>query len=322
MSDTHRLNVFLVAAETLNFSEAARQLHMTQPSVSQHIQALEQQFDQPLFYRHGRYVELTEGGRRLAALARDMMDHWVHIEEEMETLKGEVTGHLLVGCSTTPGKYILPQLLAEFHRSYPKVSITCHVASQELSLEMLCGGEVHFALASAPHICHSDVEFRPFTVDPVQLIAPLNHPWAKTREIDPEELYDADFIMREDGSGTRAAVSEALAEIGIHENELRTFLTLGNSEAIALAVQEELGVAFVSRFVSTRLVADQVATITVRGLTVQRDIYFGRHIRRPATGAQLIFWNYVWDRVKNDPAYPEMVGYETPMTVGMQAEGK
>jgi DNA-binding transcriptional LysR family regulator len=301
MSDTHRLNVFLVAADTLNFSEAARQLHMTQPSVSQHIQALEQQFDQPLFYRHGRYVELTEGGRRLAKLARDMMDRWVRIKEEMENLKGEVTGHLLVGCSTTAGKYILPQLLADFHRSYPKVSITCHVASQEHSLEMLCNGGVHFALASAPHICHSDVEFRPFTVDPVQLIAPLNHPWAACNEVDPDKLYDADFIMREEGSGTRAAVSAALAEIGIHEHELHSLLTLGNSEAIALAVQEGLGVAFVSKFVASRLVGEQVAVIRVRGLTVHRDIYFGRHTRRPATAAQLTFWKCIWDKVKQDP---------------------
>jgi DNA-binding transcriptional LysR family regulator len=279
MTDTHRLHVFLVAAETLNFSEAARQLHMTQPSVSQHIQALEQQFDQALFYRYGRYVELTEGGQRLVTLARDMMERWTRLEEEMETLKGEVTGHLLVGCSTTPGKYILPQLLARFHRSYPKVSVTCHVSSQERSLEMLCNGEVHFALASAPHVCHSDVEFRRFTVDPVQLIAPLNHPWAARAEIEPEDLYGADFIMREEGSGTRAAVSEALATVGIRENDLHTFLTLGNSEAIALAVQEELGVAYVSQFVVTRLVPGQVATIRVRGLDIEREIYFGRHTR-------------------------------------------
>jgi DNA-binding transcriptional LysR family regulator len=301
MSDTHRLHVFLVAAETLNFSEAARQLHMTQPSVSQHIQALEQQFDQPLFYRYGRYVELTEGGRRLVTLARDMVVCWARIEEEMETLKGEVTGHLVVSCPTTLAKYILPQLLVQFHRSYPRVSITSQMSSQEQSLEMLCNGELHFALASTPHTCHSDVEFRRFMVDPVQLIAPLSHPWATRGEIEPEELYDADVIMREAGSGTRSAVREALATVGIHENDLRTFLTLCNSEAIALAVQEELGVAFVSQFVVSRLVAGKVATIRVTGLDIRREIYFGRHTRRPATMAQTAFWQYIWDWVELAP---------------------
>jgi DNA-binding transcriptional LysR family regulator len=212
-----------------------------------------------------------------------------------------VTGHLIVGCSTTPGKYILPPLLAEFHRSYPKVSVACHVASQELSLQMLCDGAVHFALASAPHICHSDVEFRRYTVDPVELIAPLTHPWARRGEVEPEELYGADFIMREEGSGTRAAVREALAAVGVHENELSTFLTLGNSEAIALTVEEELGVAFVSRFVARRLVGERVATVRVRGLTVEREIYFGRHTRRPATVAQAAFWQQFWDNVDTLP---------------------
>lgn len=293
MSDTHRLNVFLVAAEALNFSEAARQLQMTQPSVSQHIQALEQQFDQPLFHRHGRYVELTEGGKRLAALARDMMDCWVRIEEEMETLKGEVAGHLVIGCSTTPCKYILPRLLAGFHHNYRRVSITCHTLPPERALQILCDGEVHFALSASPPICHSNVEFLAVAVDTIQLIAPLSHPWASRPEIEPEGLYEVDFIMREEGSGTRAAVSRALANAGVHENELRTVLTLGNSEAVAMAVQEGLGAAFVSGFAIDRLVGDRVTTVPVRGLNIEREIYFGRHTGRPATGAQVAFWEHV-----------------------------
>jgi DNA-binding transcriptional LysR family regulator len=295
MSDTHRLHVFLVAAETLNFSEAARQLHMTQPSVSQHIQALEQQFDQPLFQRCGRYVELTPAGVRLVELAGEMMERWTQIEEEMETLKGEVTGHLVVGCSTTPGKYILPPLLARFHRRYPRVSVACRVASQARSLQMLCDGEVHFALASAPHVCHSDVEFHPFTLDPVVLITPLSHPWAARGAVEPADLYGGDFILREEGSGTRQAVREALAALGFAENELPTFLTLGSSEAIAMAVEEGLGVAFVSRIVARRLAGSRVATVAVRGLTVEREIHFGRHTRRPVTGAQAAFWQHFWE---------------------------
>lgn len=309
MSDTHRLHIFLVAAETLNFSEAARQLHMTQPSVSQHIQALEQQFDQPLFYRCGRYVELTPAGRRLAELAGDMMERWTQIEEEMESLKGEVTGHLMVGCSTTPGKYILPPLLAQFHRRYPKVSIACHVAPQAHALPMLCDGEVHFALASAPHICHSDVEFRPFIVDPVELIVPSSHPWAARSVIEPDDLLAGSFITREPQSGTRQAVREALAGVGIAENELATFLTLGSSEAIAMAVEEGLGVAFVSRIVARRLAGSRVTPVGVRGLTIEREIHFGRHTRRPTTRAQAAFWEHFWAGVDTLPAELEAVSH-------------
>lgn len=293
MLDTHQLNVFLEAAETLNFTQAAQRLHMTQPSVSQHIQALEQHFGTPLFNRVGRYIELTDAGRALLPLAREMVNRSVLIEETMKSLEGEVHGHLLVGCSTTPGKYILPSLLANFHRLYPKVRVSCHVASQDQALQMACDGDVHFALASAPHMVCKDVEFHKFMTDEVILIAPLDHPWAARDEIEPEELYDADFIFREESSGTQTAVREALAPLGIDVDQLETILILGNAEAIALAVQEGLGLGFVSSIVYTRLVQGSVAPIKVRGLAIHRDIFLGCHTRRPPTVAQTAFWELI-----------------------------
>lgn len=293
MLDAHQLNVFLAAAETLNFTQAAARLHMTQPSVSQHIQALEHHFGHVLFIRSGRTLQLSEAGMALVPLARDMVSRSVHIEELMKSLEGEVHGHLLVGCSTTPGKYILPHLLANFHRLYPQVRVSCHVASQLESLERLCEGEIHLALVSQPQIAPRELELRMFTVDPVVLIAPLDHPWAERDEIDPEELYSADFILREDGSGTKQAVESGLTAIGIESDRLDTLLILGNSEAIALAVEEGLGVGFVSNMVYTKLVQDRVARVNVRGLNIQRDIFIGRHTRRPATVAQTAFWEFI-----------------------------
>ena len=97
MLDAHQLNVFLVAAETLNFTLAARRLHMSQPSVSQHIQSLEQYFDQSLFIRSGRTLQLTDAGEALVPLAQDMVNRSIRIEETIKSLQDEVYGHLLVG---------------------------------------------------------------------------------------------------------------------------------------------------------------------------------------------------------------------------------
>ena len=148
MLDAHQLNVFLAAAETLNFTKAAERLHMTQPSVSQHIQSLEQHFGMDLFVRAGRRIELSDGGMALVPLARELVRQSIHIEENMASLKGEVHGHLLVGCSTTPGKYILPHLLARFHDMHPRVQVTCQVTSQSHAAQMLYDGDTHFALTS------------------------------------------------------------------------------------------------------------------------------------------------------------------------------
>ena len=293
MLDTHQLNVFLAAADTLNFTQAARLLHMSQPSVSQHIQSLEQTFGQELFVRTGRRIELTDAGYALMPLARDMVERSIAIEETMKSLEGEVYGHLRVGCSTTPGKYILPQLLATFHQRFPLVRMSCQVMPQGQAIEMLCDGLVHIAMVSEPHLSCTTAESRRFMVDPVYLITPLDHPWAQRSEISPEELYKGVFIVREEESGTYTAVANALADHDIAMHELNTLLTLGSSEAIALAVQEGIGVGFVSQIVVTRLVAGQVAVVPVQGLDIYREIHIGSQTRKPASAAQRAFWAFI-----------------------------
>jgi DNA-binding transcriptional LysR family regulator len=295
MLDAHQLNVFLTAATTLNFTAAARQLHMSQPSVSQHIRELENFFDTQLFVREGRRIYLTDAGVALIPMAQRLVSASVSLEEKMRSLKEEVYGHLVVGCSTTSGKYILPFLLAEFLKRHPKVEATCHVASRAISLQMLCDGEVQLALASANEFCQ-DVEFKRLIGDPVVLIAPLDHPWAEKGEVEPQELLRGSFIMREEGSGTRSVAAQGLQKMGLSMDQLPRALTLGNSEAIALAVQEGIGVAFSPQSVVDYIVSGRVAPVKIKGLSMQQDIYIGRHKRHPATVAQTAFWNFVQER--------------------------
>jgi DNA-binding transcriptional LysR family regulator len=294
MLDAHQLNIFLVASETLNFTQAAQLLHMSQPSVSQHIKSLEQHFEVNLFERTGRQLRLSDAGEALLPLAREMVNQSIRIEEEMVSLRGEVYGHLLVGCSTTPGKYVLPQLLARFHHQHPMVKVTCQVSPQANAIEMLCEGRIHFALSSHSHnqSC-TDAEFHLFLRDPVMLIAPLEHPWSRRGEISAKELLEENFILREEESGTFATVKSALQKTGLSIYDLKTLLTLGNSEAIALAVQEGLGVGFVSNTVVNGMRQPNIAVITVRGLEISRDIYIGQYTGRPATVAQAAFWKMI-----------------------------
>jgi DNA-binding transcriptional LysR family regulator len=292
MLDAHQLNVFLTAAQTLNFTAAAKQLHMSQPSVSQHIRELENYFDTPLFVREGRRIFLSDAGKALIPMAQQLVKASVRIEETMQSLRTEIYGHLMVGCSATSGKYILPFLLAEFLKRHPKVEATCHVSSRAISLQMLCDGQVHLAVASANEFCQ-EVEFQKLISDPVVLITPLDHPWAVKGEIEPHELLQERFIMREDGSGTKAVAAQGLQRLGLTMEQLPRVLTLGNSEAIALGVQEGIGVAFITQSVVDYLVSGRVAPVKVRGLELRQDIYIGRHMHYPATAAQTAFWEFI-----------------------------
>jgi DNA-binding transcriptional LysR family regulator len=211
----------------------------------------------------------------------------------MDSLKGSIHGHLIVGCSTTPGKYILPNLLARFHRKHPQVRVTCQVSPQVDALKSLEEGNAHFALFSLSHDDFPNIEAISFLCDPITLIVPLDHPWARRAEIEAEELVTSDLIMREPSSGTFSVVREALAQHNISMSNLRILLTLGNAEAIAMAVEEGLGGGFVSKLVVERLCRGKVAEVRVRDMDICRQIFIGRNGKRPATNAQEAFWNFL-----------------------------
>jgi DNA-binding transcriptional LysR family regulator len=291
MPEVHQLKVFLTAAETLNFTRTAKQLHLSQPTVSQHIQSLEKYFGTKLFHRTGRTIELTDSGRTLIPLANDLVNVSTHIKETMDSLKGEVFGHLIVGCSTTPGKFILPQILAKFHQKYPQVIVTCQVFAQKDAIEKLYKGEVNLALTSEYRENSKDAESILFYEDPIVLIAHADHPFAQKEEMELDDLLEAEFIMREESSGTNKAVEEALNEVGFSQKNLNKILTLGNSEAIALSVQEKLGVGFVSKMVVDKICSLNVKIIDIKGVDIKREIYLSRQLFRHSSSAQNAFWN-------------------------------
>ncbi len=295
MLDAHQLNIFLVAAELENFSEAARQLSLSQPSVSAQIQSLESRLGTQLFHRAGRHIHLTEAGQALLPLAREMVDLSIRIEETMASLEGKVVGHLKIGCSTTAGKYVMPRLIARFCEAYPQVQVTCNMSTRQNAIQMLREGKVHVAVTSL-RLSYKHIEYRQFLTDQVVLIVPPDHPWAERDQIEPQELLEADFIMREETAGTRRVLQEGLAEHDLSIERLQVVMTLGNSEAIRMAVQEGLGLAFISRLAATNcLQVGQLAQVDVAGLDLKQALYIGHHTRRPATQSQSAFWEFIYD---------------------------
>ncbi len=293
MLDVYELKVFLTAAETENFSEAARQLNLTQPAVSMQIRALERKLDVKLFHRAGRSLALSERGKALLPLARDVVNRAIRIEEEIESLKGEVVGHLKIGCSTATGKYILPHLAARFRRAHPAVQLSIINHSRESVLAALGDGTLQLAVVSSTP-SSKEFNFRHFFTDYVVLIVPVEHPWATRERITPLDLRETDFILRDKESGTREQMELALSEFGLSTDDLNVVMELGNSEAISMAVEEGIGAAFVSRAVAQRgIELGQIREVKVTGFSLQREVFIANSTRHPATRAQTEFWNFV-----------------------------
>jgi DNA-binding transcriptional LysR family regulator len=299
MLNIHQLNVFVIAAETLNFTQTAKRLHLTQSSVSQHIKSLETQIGMELFIRRGRALQITEAGEILLPLAQEIVEDSIQAIEQMELLKTEVHGNLLIGCNTALGKYVLPILLAEFQKRFPLIKITCSRLSLQDTITLLSKGEIHFALTNMEDSCEDSGEFQLFTKEPVVLIAPKGHPWSQKREIYTDDLYDEGFIMREPQSDLYKVVKKDLMGVGVDIDKLNTRMVMGTSEAIALTVEQGGGCGFVSRMVANKTCGKRVDVINVHGLSIFLEIYFGRQIAHPGTGAQAAFWDFITRQYSN-----------------------
>lgn len=286
--NTRQLEVFLAASETLNFTQAAQKLNISQPSVSQHIQALEEHFGMALFSRSGRTIELSDAGNTLLPLAREIVYMTARLEESMSSIKEGVHGHLRLGCGTATGRYIIPRVLACYHQICPQVRATCVAGSQAEVLSLLSDGKIQLAFTGSQEEIQ-DIEFTKLSTETVRLIVPARHPLAAKDSIALHELNGVDVILPPATSDIYEIVSLELTKAGFAVKNLSSQLTMGNLESIALSVQEGLGVAFVPDLVIDQLTPDSVQIVDIQGVNIEMDLYLARNLRRSATAAQIEF---------------------------------
>ena len=296
MIDLMRLRAFVYAAESLSFSEAARQLHLTQPTISHHIKALERTLGVELFTRSGHVLKLTEGGRLLLPFAHQLIHQAIELQELMASLQEGIVGHLRVACSTTAGKYILPRLAARFCQRFPDVKVSILACRPLHVIPQLLEGEANLAVVSSYDLCGNGFECQAFFDDTIALIVPSSHPWTQRQAVDPADFLDEPLLIREPTSGTRRVMLTEFAKHDIGLDDLQIFLELGNAEAIARTVESGYGVSFISTLAADwALKLGRVAVVPVAEFELQRTIYMVRRTLNTPNRAQEAFWNFVHD---------------------------
>ena len=293
MLNLNELSVFLAVAKYGTFSEAGRQLHLSQPAISQTIDNLEKRYGIKLFLRQGRGVCLTEAGQMLRPLSSELLASARHVDESMASLQGAVVGELDIDCSTASGKYLLPGLAARFRRQFPQVRINVHVTGRETAFRKLLAGETSFIVTSKV-VEHSELEYQAFFEEELILIAAPDHPWARSSRVVPADLLGEPLISREEAAGTYRTSMEGLRRFDILPDMLTVVMVSGNAEAVVVAVEEGIGVAFVSSLSAAHsLELGRVVNINVNGLTLKREIYMAHNHRYTPTRAQVEFWSFV-----------------------------
>ena len=301
MVDLERVHTFLIAAEQLNFSEAAKRLHLSQPTVSHHIKGLEASMGVELFDRQGHALRLTEAGRLMLPWARKLVYQALEMQELMGSFNEEIAGHLRIACSTTAGKYILPQMAARFTQRHPNIRVSVLGCLPEGMMLQLMDEEANLGVVSSYDLCGNEFECQEFFSDTMALYVAAGHPWAQRERIEPAELMSEPFIIREATSGTRRVMLTELAKHDITLDDLQINLEIGNAEAIVRTVQAGFGVSFVSTLAAA-WAHDQglVKQVQVEGLELNRIVYMMRRTFSVPNRVQEVFWNFVHDPANQD----------------------
>jgi DNA-binding transcriptional LysR family regulator len=241
-----QLITFAAVAEHRNISRAAVALHLSQPAVSGQLRQLQDEFGEPLYQRDGRGVRLTPAGEQLASYATRLRDTWRQAHAYRDALRGLEQGTLRIGASTTPASYLLPYLIADFHRRYPDVTV--HTADGNTSEIVGALGSVDIAMIEGPVGADlpPDTAVHAWRQDEIVAIMPRSHPLAQAGEARRVALADVGsypLVLREAGSGVRQIVERAFARAGV---PMRVALEIAGVEGVKEAVRAGMGIGFVS----------------------------------------------------------------------------
>jgi DNA-binding transcriptional LysR family regulator len=291
--DLRRLEIFAKVAELGSFSRAAEALFLTQPTISEHVRALEDELGVQLLDRLGRGATPTRAGQLLLGYARRMLTLSREAHQALERFQGRMTGELVVGGSTIPGEYVLPALIGQFKVKYPDISISLLIGSTRQVSDWLEEGRVEVGVVGARPAART-LEAKELMPDELVVVVPASHPWATRRTTTLGDLQKEPMVVRERGSGSREAFEHALQEAGVSLANLRIVGEMGSTQAVKQAVRAGVGIALISkRAVEDECRAGLLACVKVKDLRVARAFYLVTHRDRTRSPLAQAFVEFI-----------------------------
>jgi DNA-binding transcriptional LysR family regulator len=262
-----QLRVFAAVARHQSFTRAAEELNLTPPAVSMQIKELESEVGLPVFDRSPRHVSLTMVGEYMLAHTQRVLRSIRDAEDMVARFRGLRTGPLDVGMVST-ANYFLPRLLARFRNEHPGIEIRLQVCNnRDEVVALLREGVVELAIMGRPPSGWPS-RAEPFAMHPHVLVTAPDHAFAHAEEVSVRAVVEEGFIVREAGSGTRAALDEYLQA---HHVRARVVMEMSSNEAIKQAVMSGMGVALLSlHTIGLELEHGLIAVPNVEGLPVMR----------------------------------------------------
>jgi DNA-binding transcriptional LysR family regulator len=282
-----QLEVFLAVARERSFSRAAKKIHSSQPTLSEHVSELEGELGKKLFLRRGRDVTMTEAGRVFEQYAASAVASVEGARQALGDLDGLAHGSLLIGASTTPGLYVMPGIVAAFRARYPGVDLKLQIANSQVIEDRVRERELDLGIVGGHAVSPGEECLAAGMLDELVLIVAPGHAWAGRRDIAPGSLAAEPLLVREPGSATRSVTERTLQRAGV---KFRVAMELDHTEAIKQGVMAGLGVAFVSVYaVQGETSTGRLRALRLRGVRIHRHFHVIHHEARRVTASARAF---------------------------------
>ncbi|MFZ2649609.1 MAG: LysR substrate-binding domain-containing protein [Burkholderiaceae bacterium] len=301
-----QLRVFAEVVRQGSVLRAAEALHLSPPAVSMQIKEIESQVGLALFDRAGRRLSLSTAGEYFVVYARRLLGTLKEADDAMARFKGVESGLLTIGMVGS-ATYFLPRLLAQFQAEHPAVAVRLRLGNREQLVALMQANEIDVSvMGRSPKEWPNRAE--PFAMHPHVLVTAPNHPFAKAESVPAAMLAREPFIVREPGSGTRAALEEYLAE---HRLQPIFIMELQSDEAIKQVVMAGLGVGLVSlHSIGLEWRNALIAAPHVEGLPLMRRWHLVNAAARALSPAAEAFRYFVLER--GEAQLAAMFGDEAP----------
>lgn len=293
--DIHHLKVFASVYKHKSFSKAAEELYLSQPTVSDHIKALEEELNCKLFDRLSRRIIPTKEAGLLIGRAVEVIEKVEGIKELLGEFRKDLSGHLVIGASTIPGTYILPGLTVSFRRKNPSVLFEIVVSDSRAIIDKIAEHDLLIGIVGAK-LEARQVHFEPFLDD--ELIAVASGAYEAKKSMGIRDIAKSPIVMREQGSGTRKEFEKILEREGIDPHQLNIVGIFGSTDAIKQAVKEGMGISIISRrSVKDELKCEMLREIKIKDADMKRQFYIITHRKRTLPHLYRTFVDYLLSQV-------------------------
>lgn len=267
----YRDKVFLTVAESLNFSKAAAELFISQPAVTKHIKELESKLNSSLFDRKGNKVYLTKAGKLTYGYLKEIAQQYAELEFELGRMNDTFKGKLRIGASSTIAQYLIPKVIASFHKRYPQIELFLYNGNSYEMEKKLLDNEIEIALVEN-NASQLNIKYRNFLEDEIVAVTGSQSMYAKLKSISLTDLQQIPIVLREKGSGTLEVIQKQLLKNNIKMDHLNVLIHLGSTEAIKNFLSDFDGIALVSeKALEKELLSKQITKINIKGMQFVRQ---------------------------------------------------